>query len=40
MVAGRPRHVRQAPTRKNSEIYVRWGIKTQGNEELRQQYIR
>jgi len=25
---------------KNSEIYVRWGIKTQGNEELRLQYIR
>jgi ring-1,2-phenylacetyl-CoA epoxidase subunit PaaA len=25
---------------KNSEIYVKWGIKTQGNEELRQQYIR
>lgn len=24
---------------KNSETYVKWGIKTQGNEELRQQYI-
>ena len=25
---------------KNSETYVKWGIKTQTNEELRQQYIR
>jgi 1,2-phenylacetyl-CoA epoxidase catalytic subunit len=26
-------------TSKNSEVYVRWGIKGKGNEELRQQYI-